>query len=436
MKVNKIFSESGYKSPILSYPVAYLISFFWFILALIISPSGITAIDTISYINAYESISNAKPDIFRTPVYPVLLGIIKGVFGVNLMFKVVIIFQFIIFLLSSYVLKKLLLHYTGNNRVVFWICVIYLCLPSYVTATVCILTESLSISGIIFLLWFLTHSLPSFPSIKDIFYTFLCLFLLVYLRPIFIYLIPILFIFYTILICKNNKISIFRKCLPYLSLLLIFLSILAYKDKMKETYDIKSITFVSTINNYHTARERSGIIPSLTKNAELRECLNTAIEQSKDTYDDFKVFEGHIENNYGAFEEYVNELLIIYPRNTLATILYRFLYESTSHSAFGVAISYFPVYLLDNIIYPQMQFYWIIIILFIIVIIKEIKKSRSIPCESILLLLMSLGIVIASIIGAWAEWSRLMMPGAPALLLIIGKLCTLFQIKINNNQLL
>ena len=56
--------------------------------------------DTLSYIAAWEILKEGQLDEWRTPVYPLILGIFKTLFGDTKYLQYVVLFQHFIFLIS------------------------------------------------------------------------------------------------------------------------------------------------------------------------------------------------------------------------------------------------------------------------------------------------------------------------------------------------
>ena len=119
--------------------------------------------DTTSYIDAWTSLQHGHLDSLRTPVYPVFLHALSIIFGQQHYLFIAICVQHLIFLVSLFFFYKLLTYFCGSKRMLFWLSLIYGCFPAISSWNNCILTESLAISGTVFLLYstFKTYENPS-----------------------------------------------------------------------------------------------------------------------------------------------------------------------------------------------------------------------------------------------------------------------------------
>lgn len=234
---------------------------------------GMWSFDSYTYYEAGEYLANGSLHYSRTPVYPLIIICLRAVFGSVLWAPVLMLLQYLIFLISGLALARIALKYISNYKISFWITTIYLITPGFVGYTLYILTESLSISGIIFFIWFLAKDMPKPPSSRNMLIACILLFILVFLRPIFIYLIPVVVI-YAFLIAWQYGLRGFKPVLTAVIMMFVVVTCLfGYKKAIAREYGLNSMTLISVVNNWCTARQAIGAHPELAEDSELRELL-------------------------------------------------------------------------------------------------------------------------------------------------------------------
>ncbi|MCH5245178.1 MAG: hypothetical protein J1E84_01845 [Muribaculaceae bacterium] len=452
MKQNRQ-SLSGYDCWLLSYPVVVGISVMVFIYTMIYAP-GIAGLygkydipyvlkqpDSYSYIDASYSIFEGNIDIARTPVYPLILGIMRLVAGPVYMFPLVALFQFGLFLLSARYLRLISLKFLGSRRAAFWVTGLYLVIPSFSTYCVIITTDSLAVSGLIFLTWFMVRNLPDKPKPRDMICTGVSMLTLILLRPIFVYLILVYIVYYAIYFMQN-RVGCKRIDLIVCTAVLVAVSagLFAYKSMVNSVYGIKSITIITAVNNYALARESVGIHPELAKDRELRDLLEVVdTAKTENEWKDFEILGKYVNKYPNRFEAYINDLIWVSPFTIAKKIYHRFLYEVPKYNVFvnpTVVYEYsYPVmypFDLFTTVCPGFYFYWIVVLSYLAICVRNVCKARNVPIYSLLFLLLSLGLVLTAVIGAQSDYSRLTLPVAPIFLLISVKLFSLLKIKDHN----
>ena len=204
---------------------------FWLFAIIILTLYNLTpalnSFDTEYYIIAGKNILDGKIDCLRTPVYPLLCQAFIKLFGTEGLPMAISIFQSFIYLLSLISLQHIA-SYTIKNNAIRTITLFFyiLCIaPGWCNE---LLTESLSISGCIFM----TDLVLSFvykPSfVKNIALHFLLL-ILVFLRPTFIIfyaILPVVWLFHR----TQLKYKIFSLTLTIVCILCFGAYCSAYKN--------------------------------------------------------------------------------------------------------------------------------------------------------------------------------------------------------------
>lgn len=421
MKVNKLLNflgDSGYESKAIRYIYVYLIA-----LGLLVwqffTIKG-TFPDSGTYSSAADKLLTGEFDIWRTPVYPAIIAIGKLLLGANWCYLTIGL-QLIAFLFSAFILQRLTIMLCGSKRATFWIVSAYLLLVGLSAFPVIILTDSFGTSGIVFLLWFLLHKYPAAPNVSDLCSASAILILLIFLRPFFIYLIPILTVYYlSVLWTQRAKFKTgFLTGAAGLVIAIGFIQL--YRAAMYHNFGIQSISIVSSVNNYFPVRAAVEPNPDLTDNPKMKAYLQQVKNRAfREDSINREICNLCVMGSNGEFEKYVTKQLSQNKFAVLKTIAGR-TYSKVLPS------SYFPLIYSECMIsntlswrLPSMTVYFLFILIYAIGWLKVWHHNRQIPLPSLLLLMISAGATCASIIGAQAEWARLSLPGFPALLIMIA----------------
>lgn len=203
--------------------------------------------DSITYLNAWGNFTRGIIDEVRTPVYPFYLGIAKFLFGDEYFVFLAVLGQYFIFTLSIVAFYSICRHIINSSTIVFGVTLLYAINPFIYSWCACILTESFSICGTVFLLYCLLNQYK-----KHNWYWFatttILLIILLMLRPSFVYLLPILFVSWGFLIKKNGKRQ--QAVAGIASTTIAMIGLFIYMFLFQQQYGIFSTSCVSTNNNF------------------------------------------------------------------------------------------------------------------------------------------------------------------------------------------
>lgn len=438
MSRSRVFPSSGYGSSWLSYRTVLCLTVLSFVCMFFLMPSsvyiwngsettvpGFTTPDTYSYIYSADDIMAGRPSISRTPMLPAMLGVLHKLFGTWVGMTIFYLLQFGLFVLSGYYLQRLAMKFTMNERVSFWITSIYLLLPSNISFTLAIMTDSLGMSGVVFMLWFLLRRLPSFPTVKDSVLSVAMVFLLVSLRPIFLYLIVAIVIYYIALLIRYKMAFVKPFVCAFMCVGVLLACLAVYQKAITAAYGIHSIASIGANNNVYIAAQINGWHPELAPDDELKTLLEDVESETNTTfeYQYQRVFDNYIDFHPLQTEEYSKRLMNHSLVNIGATTARKLIIDIP---ASRIAPNYFlPSYLLvDYLTYYAV--YYVVLAWYLALCFVYMKRSGRVPVMSLLLMLVSVGIISASALGSMGEWPRLLMPGIPAAFLISGKLCSMY----------
>lgn len=429
MKASELFGPSGYKSPWLSYPALLCLAFVEFLALWYLTVHQEAPSDSVTYFAAADDLLAGKVSIGRTPVYPLILASLRALFGAGVNLAVILL-QFVAFVISAHFLSRLCALYKLKERVGFWVVAVYLLWPGTLGYCPQVLTEAFSVCGVVYMLWFLAKSAARGVRMSDVGRAAFWLVFLIFLRPVFVYLVLAFVIFYAFLFFREHTKAARLSALGGIGLALVALGLVAaYKSEVTRTYGISSFSSISTINNYYLIRTSGLLSPEVAGDSTLRALLST-FEQG-DIHNSFEKIldEDNIiraaDISPVAFEEYVNGVIAANPKAVAQGAFYRW-----SHDASGAAIMpsapQFPIYVLERFLAPSISAFWLFFIIFTIMALRQWYRSRILPAQSLIYLLVSGGLIGASILGAMNDWPRLCMPVFPVVLLLVGKFASLY----------
>ena len=376
--------------------------------------------DTLSYLAAWDILTDGHIDEWRTPVYPILLGLFKLIFGNNNYLQYVVLFQHFIYLISINYFHRLTLATTQNCTISFFFTCFYALFPCIPTWNCYILTESIAISCTIFYLYSLLL-LYQKECITQWIITFFWILFLVFLRPAFIYLLPILFVGGFLLFIKSEKKSskyITSRLIGYAIVCTLFI---AYVISFKNNYGIYSLSGIGTINKYWIARMAGTVNPMIDYDINTQEptCKRIVYGEIRKPVDVFYEAEVAI-SVYGLkhFSDYVNSSIKKNKSQYFKRIIRNFI-DAANYSLFE------PSYSSSSILRAlrvKIFIVYIVLVIYFIVLIKHMIKKKTIAIFSCLLYMIGFSHLFVIIVGSPGDYSRLILPAIPVFLIMASQL--------------
>lgn len=404
---------------------------------LIIVFGAMPLFDTPSYFNAWKNISSGIIDEVRTPVYPCYLGIFKCLFNDNYMFAAMCI-QHLIFLVSIKCFYQIANDYIPIYNVRWWATLFYSIFPCITLWNNIIMTESLSITGTIFLIYStikLTSGkwkyLPMFGVL---------LLLLVFLRPALIYILPVLGVFWFFRIFCDTKKSIPLAGLTSIVISMMFL--FSYMKCFENRYGVFALSSVNTINQTVIALQYELFEPDVIENKQLKDTINSFYDTYKN--DGFGYNKYSDSNRMGYRESLAGKVLNKFDLKTVnEAIVKSYLYNPIKWFKKCIArfhrsyqrdmfedseayLPYFNLFLISTRLGLGLIYY--LLLIESIIILFWIVRKRIIPLWSILFVVLGTCNVVVAVIGAQSNWDRLILPSFPLYILIVGQFCSFFKI--------
>lgn len=386
--------------------------------------------DTISYIKAWDNISNLQIDLWRTPVYPIFIGITKIIFGDNYLIAGVII-QYVVFFISIGYFYILSCNTIKNNRISWWLTAIYALYPCIPTWNCFIQTEAFAIYSMVFLLYY-TIKMHKFRSIKNVL-LFLFWFLFhIFLRPSQVFLIPIFGVGFLLYYKKSSNKSNAIKAL----LCIIFASIcmLFYSYRFYKSFGVFAPCGIGVLNKYSMLRKDSVINEETIQNSSFR---NYIIEKNDiykramipiDSVDLYKEAEYGIETfGLGLVSAELSHSTRRTIGYSLNSLIIRIQKASNDHFLYTYLQKWTKLSSITDVIGIRLNILFWLLFIFTLLMLKYIGRNKIIPWFTITLLLIAECQLLITIIACQDEWGRLIMPAISVYLIIFGLLLSTLQ---------
>lgn len=362
--------------------------------------------DTDSYLLTYDTYSLDFPLSFigylRTPVYPLLLGLVRDMTSGATMYIVIDTIQWTIFLISIWYFFRLADSAISNQAMTLCLTAIYAIYPGITINNMYGLTESLSISGLTFFMYFTGKALYS-SSAKPLLFSSLWLIFLLMLKPAFIYLLPLCIAGWCIVYRIKRHVS--RMALRFLllpsAIYIIYICCFNYK------YGYYSVSVVSDVND-----EISAVV--LTHGFDFME--------SRFQNDIFPLIASAKDSNPDSVKAATTRLHeeMRDNRARYSSDFYKF--KKNDIRLFFKEMSTPAISGLDSVDSIPLSIASVCVIIFILAALIWGYQHSRIPLISLLISGAWTAHVLTNLWGAPADYDRLMVPVFPLFLIMAGKL--------------
>ncbi len=382
--------------------------------------------DTWSYYGAIDCILQGSINEFRTPVYPIFLALCHLPFrDMEMSWVVIAVVQWAIFMVSVIAFGQLCKRVVGDNAVSLWLTVFYSLWPGITLSNNVILTESLAVSGVTFFMYCMVKAFQD-NSVKYMLASVLLVFLLIFLRPIFVYIVLAVVLFaLCIMFINYTKYRRLAWCAIAGGIICTGFVTL-YMAEMKHRYNVFSISTVTTHNNFFFIAEMTPPDSEYAGSDSLRVELKEFMESKETNFDIiwnrlYKMLDKYGEARMG---HEVNALMADRRDEMAVLVMKRFMDAATSPIFFNMEFG-----VLDKFT-PRM---WVVYLIFfassILILSGFVKRRVDIPMAFLCWLVFSGG-VLTGIAGGQDGWDRLTLPAIPAMLVLIGYIiCSVHRLK-------
>ena len=367
--------------------------------------------DTGSYFDAFSRLSAGRIDMFRVPVYPILLVLFDTLVGKGNAFPVSLgYFQILVFYFSMYYFFRIISQFTKKPLLQAAAVVVYGCASPIVIYHKYLLTESLTISGFVFLLFFLFRH---FETKKPPYLISSCILtlLLTMLRPSNVFLFAVTGIYVVGFWISNKKFN-----LPVLSFAVSIVLLFGYMSLNKIQNNYFGLSIVSARNRmfdivtadiYHNNSDRE-----MVNYIEAKKALNEPDPSiAYDTVHEFESFVPFDRN--GAFiNEAIKDHSIVFIKHLLRKALDigkhdMLMWYSHSQMKEGEPeIDFIP----GDFLSVSIGVVYLAALIELLVILSNWIKTKAVPWYNLLIFLTISGQIAVNILAAPGEYYRLFSP--------------------------
>lgn len=369
------------------------------------------AADSYSYLEAWDNhLSHGELDPCRTPIYPTLCGVLRSLFGEGYFTTALRVLQAAVFLASVVCFRRMASAVVRSEQMVLWLTLAYGVLHSTGSWLMQMLTESLALSGMVFLCYCLVSYQRS-PRLLPLLGSVLWLAFLVFLRPALVFLLPVCLVTWGMFAVQRQRYALWG----LVGTLAVCLGEVGYCAKFQERCGYFSPSIVSTVNLSTMAIADSLLLPSHTANPGLHHYLDSVYERGEEVMITF----GPVDD-YGAktMQDALKQSMREQPRE--------WAYATLRHMNRAFAAPYFFGGLLVRLIGPNVSTVFLLIMIYLLFHLRAMWRERRLQVIPLFLWMTLLANIITVGVAAQLEWGRLLTPTVPCFLLILGELLLTF----------
>lgn len=380
---------------------------------------------TETYFSAGNVFWNGGIDFLRTPVYPIICHIFYTLSS-QYVYYIISLFQFLIFLLSIKFFYKLCKILIESNSLIFITTLFYAVFPFFISWTMDIITESLSLSLFIIACYYILKSINE-KSLKLVLYNVLFLSFLIFIRPIFIYVIPVEFLIWLYLIfIKREKFHFINIC----GTIVVVLLYLGYCNKYKQQYGMFTTSEVGYENQYCILRENNIVDYSYSNNLYLKHDIDSFIKKGTNFRYHYFGELTFIIRKYGFPEanKLINYSIKAHKKQYVFSILKRII-DNSDKPCWGIYLNARNAYLGYTVNNYILQWFsitfmslYFLLLSSIIIFLAFWKQKKKFPLKSIILWLLITMNLLLVIVGAQDDYFRLILPSSPFILILLFEL--------------
>lgn len=408
--------------------------------------------DGYSYFAAWESIKGGHTDPLRTPVYAIFVGVLKETFGKDTALKIIPVIHWAIYVSSMQLAWHVNRHIHIRKGLNITVILLLMTIPGFWCLNHITMAETFSTCGMILLTWLSVRLSDTGRKIYLV-SSGGTLILLIFTKPVFIFLIPILAIFWwaTAPTRRGRQISA--------AMVATTLGLVAtYIYLVNHTHTVASMTMATSYNKYYCLRADGLIIPEEITDADVRERFRPMYDsiprgwlKTQPYWHEMQCF------NWPELEELSRTAISNHPREAALGALKRF----------GASLTKSQFYSLDEdlgcsdiydrryagwdgmtfngpggFIYPFHRLLWFpiwigwsILLAYTAFWLRRWILSSRMPSIPFLIAATVFGSYVTVITGAQDSWGRLMSP-VNFLLLIMGAdlISELSKTSVSNNE--
>jgi len=373
--------------------------------------------DTWSYYYALNSLLTGRIDVFRTPMYPLILGLCHLPFKGGVVSNIpVVMLQWMAFIISVRLLGGICVRFLSDKCTSFWITLFYAWWPGVTLCNSVEMTESLAVSGVVFFMYFASGVVYE-NRIRYVVGMIVTVLFLIMLRPIFLYLIAVCIVIASVLAFMGY--GRYKKVVWMCSLgcILCIGVVGLYINEMKRLYSINSISYVTTYNNFFLLMEMTPPSDDYVGNDSLRREIKAFIESGEDNSQEIWDKMYYLEDKYGKSRMSIEvaQEMAMNKGEVLTHMMKRFVDGATAPMFFNMA-----VWGLLDAVTPPIWVLYMIGVLSSLLMVYVMWRVRPYPMLYMIFWMLFMANLVIGVAGAQSEWGRLTLPSVAPMLIIVG----------------
>lgn len=418
---------------IVNWPVLFGVAFLWWMASFLWGGGPVFSPDSDSYIVAMENLRSGRMDLERTPGVPLVLWGCELLAGKGYLWFFCFL-QEVVFLGSVLLLWDMGRMFLRSRGLVIGITALYLFLPclSLFHYASGIDTESIAFGTIMLLLWMSLRILrgaeiSARKSVATGIGLNIVLFFSIAVRPAYIYLIPIYAVFWCFLMFRRRCRAVLMGVTGLVALGGVVGVVSGYEQRIEQEFGYEGITDISYMNNYFFARENNLLLPELAENDSLRSKLKKFAALPPEHLWNEIVYLERFDHNYREMNRVVTASFKAQPARCVSAFLRR----SANVGAYRMWDYSFDLrkHQVYSVFVPRMSCLYLFLAIYFGFLVWQWKRNCRFPDMSFFLWGFVVCSHLAAIAGAQDEWSRLTFQAFPAVLLLFGKIASLFSLK-------
>ncbi|WP_294477385.1 hypothetical protein [uncultured Bacteroides sp.] len=405
-------------------PIFFIYTIFAVLFGLLAGPPEWIQWDTASYIKAGEVFLDGKLDVFRTPVYPLLISFFRMLLG-DWFSTGLIIVQVLAFILSVYCFSILCSYYVKNHLIYIITVALYAFHPTILIWHKLILTESLSISLMVIFVYLFVKFIRE-NTYSSLILSQISLIFLVFLRPAFIYLLPLNIIFFIYLVVKKRYL---RSLVGLISAVIVAISFGYYCYSFEKEYGIFGSSNVSDVNQFWILSESGLIDFDAIQNEQMKSdvkkfqkvvlyrsdyiILFQILQQRYGLTLCHEMVKNSIKNNIGAYVKY--RIRNFWKEGICSLGCWEEQRDLLTRISLFVSLNFFQ--------------YIVFLIVYLVLFFRFFCKTEMCML-SICLFFIAIGGLFVAVAGAPVSWGRLAVTCVPVSFLLFGQVLDLLYTKL------
>lgn len=372
--------------------------------------------DSASYFRAWTDLQSGELPGSRTPVYPLFLGLVQCFFTGKAVYWVATILQSLIYACSIRCFHRLAVALVGSERWAFYLTLFYALFPGINSWNFTLLTESLSVSMMVFMLYAAMRVVHD-KSMRWAFALVWWVFLLTFIRPSFLYVLPVLGLMSVIMMRYTSYRRLAASVLT--GMVAVGALLLLYCWFFYQEHGIFSPSRVGVVNQYFIARQYDIMDPKAIDDKDFRDFLTERRKLSKEPTEEeiwkeipvvFKTY------SFESISQGVNASNAMHRDRQVKALLGR-MQDAEKTFAF-MAIE--PMAYSVGLVSINLGTIILFLSVYICVVLYRLFRRQDVNGWGLFLWMIISSNIFVSIVGAQSAWNRLNMPVMPAFLLLLG----------------